>query len=78
MSLFFLFFLFPKVKLYCRLTMNGIGIMRIAMPPKSVPAHLKVNFAYICVVNSGNAVPARFPIRMKRCSVRFPSSVEKI
>ena len=57
--------------------MNGIGIMRNAMPPKSVPAHLKVNFAYICVVKSGNAVPARFPVRIKRCSVRFPSWLKR-
>ena len=45
------------------LTMNGMGIIKRAIHPNTVLAHLNVNALYVCVVKRGKMVPPRLPVK---------------
>ena len=45
------------------LTINGMGIIKRAIHPNTVLAHLNVNALYVCVVKRGKMVPPRFPAK---------------
>ena len=52
---------------------KGIGTMIAARQPKRVFAHLKPKALNICVVNSGKAVPDKFPGQARMNLKKFPN-----